>query len=336
MKEITSPSPRERENMNLNQLGKSTVNEVLQLVINELYKIYPEEMLKRIPQLPKELEGLINKSIAMVVLGASGTGKTTFVKLLALNNNFNKVVVCSWTRQFKDLQLIHNREVTYVEAKDLMEYIASDIELDYILGKNVLIVIEDFNRTVEVAKHKMGMSMRRIIEYFNTAITNIRKYGAKLVIIAHDIKELKPILDHMGASANLDTWIIFRLAVTPQRARSIAKRLGFEGLYKALTEANRLSIGEFNVVSRYSSTVISGKVDMLPSHDAVEKCRLWLLAEADIKTKKDLIVFLKKRYPKLSYRDIARLTGFSEKYVAKVLSIARAKGLLERPKKSRR
>lgn len=329
-------NPRERESMNLNQLGKSTVNEVLQLVINELYKIYPEETLKRIPQLPRDLEGLIEKSIAIVVLGASGTGKTTFVKTLALNNNFNKVVICSWTRQFKDLELIHGREVTYIEAKEVIEYIASDLELDYILGKNVLIVIEDFNRTVEVARAKLGMSMKRLMEYFNTMITNVRKYNAKVVIIAHDISELKPILDHMGASANLDTWVIFRIAVSPQRARSIARKLGLEGLYKALVEANRLSIGEFNIVSRYASTMISGKVDMLPSHDAVEKCRLWLLAEADIKTKKDLIVFLKKRYPKLSYRQIARLTGFSEKYVAKVLSIARAKGELDRAKKSRR
>ena len=304
------------------------LKQIFSIAYRELTTLYDEEELRRIPEV-----NIVQPRIAGVILGASGSGKTTLAKLIALRGGFSKVVAIAWTRQYRDLQLIHGKELEYIEPQRMIEYLNSGLELDYLMGHTTLIIVEDFNRTVEVLRHNYGYSWKRVMEEFTTLVTNIRKYAAKLIIIAHDISELKPILDHMGAAATIDTWILSRLAISPQRARSIEARLGLKGLAKALLEARTLEVGEYIAINR-DGEVSKFRISKLPSHDAIERARTWVLVEADIRTKKDMIIFLKKRYPQLTYKQIARLTGFSEKYCSKIVSIVNKE--LKAKKKGRR
>jgi len=216
----------------------------------------------------------------------------------------------------------------------MVEYLNSGLELDFLMGETVLIIIEDFNRVVEVLRHNLGYSRKRVMEEVTTLITNVRKYAAKIVIIAHDISELSPILEHMGASATIDTWYISRIGISPQKARSLEQKIGIKGLAEALLRARELELGELIMIRRSGETKTI-KAEKLPSHDAIEKARTWILVEADIRTKKDMIMFLKRRYPQLTYKDIARLTGFSEKYCSKIVSIVN-KELKAKKKRGRR
>lgn len=314
--------PKSTQNMHV-------LKHVFSLAYRELTQIYSEEELRRIPEVDIESPVIVG-----VVLGASGTGKTTLAKILALRGGFNKVVAIAWTRQYRDLELIHGLELEYIEPQRMIEYLNSGLELDYLMGKTTLIIVEDFNRTIEVLRHNYGYSRKRIMEEFTTVVTNIRKYAAKLLIIAHDVSELNPILEHMGAAATIDTWYLTRLAVSPQKAKSLEAKLGLHGLARELLNARNLEVGEYIVVRRDGETK-KLRLEKLPSHDAIEKARTWILVEADIRTKKDMIMFLKRRYPQLTYKDIARLTGFSEKYCSKIVSLVN-KELKAKKKRGRR
>jgi len=314
--------PKSTQNMHV-------LKHVFSLAYRELTQIYSEEELRRIPEVDIESPVIVG-----VVLGASGTGKTTLAKILALRGGFNKVVAIAWTRQYRDLELIHGLELEYIEPQRMIEYLNSGLELDYLMGKTTLIIVEDFNRTIEVLRHNYGYSRKRVMEEFTTLVTNIRKYAAKLLIIAHDVSELNPILEHMGAAATIDTWYLTRLAVSPQKAKSLEAKLGLHGLARELLNARNLEVGEYIVVRRDGETK-KLRLEKLPSHDAIEKARTWILVEADIRTKKDMIMFLKRRYPQLTYKDIARLTGFSEKYCSKIVSLVN-KELKAKKKRGRR
>jgi len=306
------------------------------IVLDELSSIFKNlDVLKQKPGLPKEIAEGVRNTVGVIVIGASGTGKTTLVKEVILNSDFNKVVVFSLTRQFKDLQVFHGLTVEYYDdVEAFKKYITKRIVIDYIKGYNTAIVVDDLNRLV-------AEKGKEVMECLNIALTNVRKYKGKVFIICHEIEDVSDILRHMGASASVNTWFLSRLAVSEYRARSIPRRLGIPELREAFRRVRDLDTGEFIMVNRDMHRIIEVHVEPLPSHIAVEECRSWIIVEYTAKDMRlsDLIVAFRREYG-LHYKEIAELLGTTPKYVSKVLAHARRTGKLKdqpyRPRKARR
>lgn len=253
-----------------------------------------------------------------LIVASTGSGKTNTAKLIAINGGFTKVVILSGNRRFRDLEIFHRIKVEYVEAlNDLVKYVNVNLEIDYIRGHKVLIIIDDINKIMENELEK-GMQKREFWDKIVMITQNIRQYNTSMVIIGHTYEDLKNVLINEAVLPSIGFLALGRLSLSEYKIRNLPRRLSLALTPSILRELKNLRIGEFYIITKQSALKI--QMPLLPSHFLTQILREWIIVENGGNTR-ELIKKLAQRG--LNYREIAEIVGTSPQYVAKVLTMLR-------------
>ncbi len=198
----------------------------------------------------------------LAVVGNSGTGKTTFVKTLLNSLEWDQLYVCDPNRQYGDFMLEDN--VTYItpnELKGALNVIGKRLLL---MQKKGLLVIEDMNFTLNRLSEVLQISVNKAKKIIYLLLENLRKYDVKVVLVMHDIDR-----DLVG---KCDTKVFFQVPLSQYKVRQYGKIFGID-----MNDVVRLA--RFNYISKNGSELETGQIEVLESHEQIEKDKSFMIKD---------------------------------------------------------
>jgi len=256
----------------------------------------------------------------VLILGTTGIGKTALAR---------------------DIIKYLGEKYTVISVSPTIEYVAEYIEpkefnaekLKSILLKNVfkkkqtLVIFDDFNLS--------KLENPRFEEEVNVALLNVRKFKARAIIVAHSLEDINKIYRNYATWSSFRDIYLGRLSLTPQKVSVMAKRLGITDI-EIVKEMKKLPIIKdkfFIHLKPWKNYYEWYQVKSEGTYD-IALVMIEILQKTNGSVKAKIITLAKIG---LSYRDISEILDVSWKYTAKVMSIARKKGILPnyRPRKKK-
>ena len=250
----------------------------------------------------------------LLVLGTSGTGKTTLAKTIVkdLKDQAYKVLVFDPNRQWGDLC---DQEVGPEELAFGITRIAKPLLWE---RKTGVLIVEDLGFTLQQLQAALKISLTKAKNMIRLILENARKYGLKVIIIAHRLStdEIDTVMFQQ-----FDAYAIFRVPLTTYGKKLIKENLGIQ-------PDDILELPKYHYIAYNGGHIFKGKVEPLKSHVELEQNRNfqvhYLLSKYETNAEKVLIL---KVHLGLSHRQISKILGLTYDQVKSYCTLLRKRGV---------
>lgn len=198
----------------------------------------------------------------LVVVGNSGTGKTTYVKTLLNSLDYDQLYVVDPNRQYGDFMTEDN--ATYItpnELKEALNVIGKRLLLQQRKG---LLVIEDMNFTLSRLSETLQISVNKAKQIIYLLLENLRKYDVKVILVMHDIDR-----DLVG---KCDTKVFFQVPINQYKVRQYSALFGID-----MNEV--VSLPHYSYLSKNGGDLERGQIQALASHEQIEKDKSFMIKD---------------------------------------------------------
>ncbi len=247
----------------------------------------------------------------LAVIGNSGTGKTTFVKRLLNDLEYDRLYLVDPNRQYADFTVTDKAEyISPSELKQAMNTIGKRLLLTQ---KKGVMVIEDLNFTLDRLSETMQISINRAKKIIFLLLENLRKYDVKVIVVMHDVDR--------DIVAKCDTKIFFQTPLTNYKVRQ------YSNMYSM--DMNRvLTLPKFNYLLKNGGDAETGHVEPLESHEQIEKDKGFMVKEMLSKCRSLAEKVLVLRYHlQLKNPEISEMLNIQTETVEVVVSRLRKRGI---------
>lgn len=250
----------------------------------------------------------------LLVLGTSGTGKTTLAKTIVkeLRDQGNKVLVFDPNRQWGDLctDEIGPEELAYGLTR-----IAKPLLWE---RKTGVLVVEDLGFTLQQIRAALKISLKRAKDMLKVLLENARKYGLKVIFIAHRLSsdEIDTIMFQQ-----FDAYLLFKVPLTNYSKKLIRENLKID-------PDKIQSLEKFHYIQHNGGHISTGIVKPLESHQKLENDKNfqvhYLLSKYETNGEKVLIL---KVHLGLRHKKIAEILGLTYDQVKSYCTALRKRGV---------
>lgn len=247
----------------------------------------------------------------MAVVGNSGTGKTTYVKTLLNELEWDKLYLCDPNRQYADYTM--NEKAEYISPNELKEALNMIGKRLLLTQKKGVLVVEDLNFTLTRLSETMQISINRAKKIIYLLLENLRKYDVKVIVVMHDIDR--------DIVAKCDTKVFFQVPLNGYKAKQYSKMYSVD-----MNEVT--SLAKFNYVSKNGGDIEKGHVEPLESHEQIEKDKSFMVNEILAKCRSLAEKVLVLRYHlELKNTEISEMLNVSIGTVEVMVSRLRRRGI---------